>query len=357
MRPSTARLVLTPTTVVLVFGAIVVAVVLRNVFVEARRPIGWAIAALVMAAAIEPLVSLVSRHMRRGLALVCVLVPLLAAVGLVGRGVYQDLDSSIDKLKQALPDAAHDIEQSPRFGKAAKDLQLEHRAQRVADTLKKPSSQVAGAAVGSAGAYLVTTILMIFALGWGPRFGSAALHQIEDEGRRDRLARVVGEAFSKSQAYVDTMLAQGLFVGLLSWILFRVFDVPAPTPLAVLLGVLSLVPFVGIFVGALPAVMLEAGFETFGRAALLLAIMLMLQLLQVVIYQGVTRRTLYIGPAVTVIAYLVGSGIYGVGGAIVTSAVAVFGIALVDAARAERGGMDLPPEEADPTLDREPDTA
>ena len=62
----------------------------------------------------------------------------------------------------------------------------------------------------------------------------------------------MGEAFSKSQAYVDTMLAQGLFVGLLSWILFRVFDVPAPTPLAVLLGVLSLVPFVGIFVGALP---------------------------------------------------------------------------------------------------------
>src|SRR4051812_39811103 len=68
MRPSTARLVLTPTTVVLVFGAIVAAVLARNVFVAARRPLGWAIAALVMAAAIEPLVSLVSRHMRRGLA-------------------------------------------------------------------------------------------------------------------------------------------------------------------------------------------------------------------------------------------------------------------------------------------------
>jgi predicted PurR-regulated permease PerM len=86
--------------------------------------------------------------------------------------------------------------------------------------------------------------------------------------------------------------------------------------------------------------------------------MLVLQLAQVLLYQGVTRRTLYIGPAVTVIAYLVGSGIYGVGGAIVTSAIAVFLIALLDAARAERGGgTDLPPEGADPTLDRTPDTA
>jgi predicted PurR-regulated permease PerM len=357
MQPSTARLVLTPLTVVLVFGAIVGAVLVRNVFVSARRPLGWAIAALVVAAAIEPLVSAVSRHMRRGLALICVLVPLLAAVTLVGRGVYQDLDNSIGKLKQALPDAAAQIEQSHRFGKAAKDLELERRAQDVADTLQKPSSQVAGAAVGSAGAWLVSTILMIFGLGWGPRFGAAALTQIEDEERRDQVARVVSEAFSKSQAYIDTMLAQGLFVGLFGWVMFRVFDVPAPTPLAVLLGVLSLVPFIGIFVGALPAVMLVAGFESFGRAGLLLMIMLVLQLVQVVLYQSVTRRTLYIGPAITVIAYLLGSGMYGVGGAIVTTAVAVFAMALVDAARAERGGMDLPPEDADPTLDRAPDTA
>jgi predicted PurR-regulated permease PerM len=95
MRTTSARLLLTPSAVLLVFGAIIVAFVARNLFVAAQRPLGWAMAALVMAAAIEPMVSALSRHMRRGVALVCVLIPLIAGVGLIGRGVYQDLDSSI----------------------------------------------------------------------------------------------------------------------------------------------------------------------------------------------------------------------------------------------------------------------
>jgi predicted PurR-regulated permease PerM len=200
----------------------------------------------------------------------------------------------------------------------------------------------------------VTTILMIFALGWGPRFGAAALGQIDDETRRERVAHVVGVAFSKSQAYLDAMLAQGVLVGLLGWLLFRLFDVPAPTPLAVLLGVLSLVPAVGIFVGALPAVMLVAGFDSFGQAGLLLVIVLVAQVAQVVVYQTITSRTLYVGPAIVVIAYLLGSGMYGLGGAVVTTAAAVFLVALIDAASLERGTVDLLPEAADPTLDREP---
>ena len=349
MRTTSARLLLTPSAVVLVFGSIVAALVARNLFVAARRPLGWAVAALVMAAASEPMVSRLSRHMRRGFALLCVLIPLIAGVGLIGRGVYQDLDRSIDRLKTAIPEAAAGIEESDRFGEVARDLDLSEKAQEVADDLEKPSSTVAGEAVGSGGAWLVTTILVIFALAWGPRFSTAALKQVTDEERRDRMAHVVGVAFSRSQIYVDMMLAQGVVVGLLGWVLFRAFDVPAPTPLAVLLGALSLVPVLGIFVGGLPAVMLVAGFESFGRAGILLAILVVAQVVQVVLYQSVTRRTLYVGPAIVVIAWLLGYGIYGIGGAVVGAAVSVFAIALVEAAAEERGKVDLPPEEADPT--------
>jgi predicted PurR-regulated permease PerM len=349
MRTTTARLLLTPSAVLVIFGSIIVALVARNLLVAARRPLGWAVAALVMAAAIEPMVSGLSRHMRRGFAMVCVLIPLIAGLGLIGRGVYQDLDASIDRLKEAIPEAAQGIEESDRFGGVARDLELSEKARDIADDLEQPSSAVAGEAVGSGGAWLITTILMIFALGWGPRFSRAALKQVTDEGRRDRMAHVVGEAFARSQIYVDVMLAQGVVVGAVGWLLFRAFDVPAPTPLAVLLGGLSLVPVVGIFVGGLPAVMLVAGFDSFGRAGILLAILLVAQVLQVVLYQSVTRRTLYIGPAIIVIAWLLGYGIYGIGGAVVAAAVAVFAVALVEAAAEERGAVDLPPDDADPT--------
>ena len=347
-RPRSARLVITPGAILLLFGVIVAALLLRNLFVAGRRPIGWAVAAIVLAAAIEPSVSAVSKHMRRGLALLCVLLPLIAGVGIVARGVYQDLDRSTAKLQRAIPQAAASIERSDRFGDAAKDLNLQQRAKEFAAQMERPSSEAADRARGSGSAWLVTTILTIFALGWGPRFGAGALKQITDEERRDRIAHIVGTAFTKSQAYVDAALGQAIVVGVCAWLVFRLFEVPAPTPLALLVAVFSLVPVVGILVGNLPAVMLVAGFSSFGRAGWLLVIALLAQAVQVLVFRSITRRTLYVGPAMMVIAYLVGSDVYGLGGAVFGTAITVFGIALVEAV-ADQRGVDLRPEDADPT--------
>ncbi|MEJ7584901.1 MAG: AI-2E family transporter [Acidimicrobiales bacterium] len=319
------HLALTPASFAVLFGAIIAAYLLRNLLVAGRRPFAWAVAATVMAAAIEPFVSKLSQSMKRGFALLCVLVPLLVASVLVGRAVYADLDRSTARLQRALPAAAQEIEGSDRFGDIATELNLRQRVQEVADRIDKPSSSVAGKAAGSGSAWFVCAILTIFALGWGPRFGAGALKQFRDPARRRRVARIVGSAFARSQAYIDAALVQGLLVGGGAWVLFELFSVPAPTPLAVVVGLLSLVPVVGIFVGSLPAVLLLAGLDSFGKAAALFAVVLVLQVVQVVLFRSITRRTLYIGPATVVIAYLVGSDVYGVGGAVFATALAVFG--------------------------------
>jgi len=344
-----ARLVITPLSLGVLFGAIVAAILLRNLFVAGRRPVGWAVAAAVMAAAIEPAVSRLSRYMKRGFALVCVLVPLLAFAGIVGRGVYVDLDRSTTRLQRAIPEAAERIEESPRFGGVARELNLSDRADEAAQRLEKPSSEVADKAAGSGSSWLVCTILTIFALAWGPRFSTGALRQVRDQRRRDRLSRVFGQAFTQSQAYVEAALVQSVVVGAVAWCLLRLFDVPAPTPLAVLIGVMSLVPVVGIFVGSLPAVMVTAGLDSFGRATLLLSIILVLQVIQAVLFRSITRRTLYIGPAAVVIFFLLGYDVYGVGGAVFGTAIGVFALALLDAFAEDAGPRDLPPAEADPT--------
>lgn len=339
----------TPATFAWLFGAVIVAYVLRNLLVAGRRPISWAVAAMVMAAAIEPAVAKLSTFMKRGLALLCVLVPLLVSALLIGRAVYSELDRSTTRLREALPEAAAEIERSERFGDIATRLNLGDRAQEVADRIDKPSSRVAGKAAGHGSAWFVTGILTVFALGWGPKFAAGGLKQIRDPARRRRVARIVGSAFAHSQAYIDAALGQGVVIGVVAWGLFHLFDVPAPTPLALVVGLLSLVPVVGIFVGALPAVMLIAGLESFGTAAFLLVVMLALQVVQMLLFRSITRRTLYIGPATVVIAYLLGSDVYGVGGAIFATALVVFGVSLLDALAEEEGDRDLPPAEVDPT--------
>lgn len=339
------------------FGAIVAALLLRNVAVAGRRPIGWAVAAAVSAAAIEPAVSALSRRMKRGLALLCVLVPLIALVGVVGRGVTLDLDRQTERLQRSVPQAAEEIERSDRFGGAARELRLAERARDAVADLRKPSSRVAGRAAGGGSAWLLCLILTVFALGWGPRFSTAALAQVKNEHRRARVARIASAAFTRSQAYVEASLIQAAGVGLATWVVLRLFDVPAPTPLALLVAVMSLVPVIGIFVGSLPAILVVAGLQSWPRAGWLLLIMLVAQGIQVRLFRSITRRTLYVGPATVVIAFLLGSDIYGLGGAVFGTAIAVFVVALVDAAADELGVVDEPPAEADPTEANDPPEA
>src|SRR4051794_15557999 len=109
-------------TVALVFGLIVLAVLSRGILVAARRPLGWAVASVIAASFLAPLVERVAQHMRRIFALLLVLLLTAATVGFVFWGVLHDLDVQSKRLYDAAPTAAHNIEQSPRFGKAARDF-------------------------------------------------------------------------------------------------------------------------------------------------------------------------------------------------------------------------------------------
>lgn len=332
----------------MVVAAIAAAMLARTFFIAGRRPIGWVLAAAVAAAAISPVVSLLARRMKRGFALVIVLVPLLAGAGLVASAVYRDLDHSVEQLREAIPEAAGRIEDDDRFGDIARSMDLRDRAERAVEGLEKPSSKVADRALDRGSSYLVVTILTIFLLIWGPRFSEAALAQIRNEDRRRTIGSLVETAFRRSQTYIDASLLQSLVIGFVAWGGFTLLDVPAPTPLALVVAVFSLIPVVGIIVGSLPALLLVSGLDSPAQAGLVLAVVFTIQLLQIVAFRSLTSRSLYVGPAVVSIAALVGLDMYGLGGVVFLTAVVVFGVALLDA-RAEMDGAAMRPADALPT--------
>lgn len=334
------RLAIGPTAWAVVFGAIVTAFMARNVLVEGRRPIGWALAAVVAAAALEPAVAVVNRQVRRGLALVLVLVPVLVVVGVVTWGVVGDLDAQVRRLQRDIPEVASDIERSSELGEPAREFELEEKAEEFAADLRRPSSQVTEEARGGASTWALTLILTLFALGWGPRFSAAAQRQIHDEGTRERLRRVLGAAFTASQVYIDAALVLALVTGLAAWGAFHLIDLPAPTPLALLVGVSSLMPSVGIVLSALPAALLAAGLVS-PQAGVGLAVgALAFQLLHRSVLARTTRSAAHPGAAVIVISFLVGYEVYGVGGSVVGMSVAVFVTAVLDAIAEEDRDID-----------------
>jgi predicted PurR-regulated permease PerM len=328
------QLTIGPQVVAVVLGGIAVGTMAFGVATAARRTLGWALASAVVAALLEPLVRLLSRHVPR---VVAILTGLLLVAGLaisVATGVLADLGNQFDRLRDEAPRAAQELEQSDRFGEQATKFRLEDRVDELLDRLRDPTSGLASEkAASAASAYLVGAVLTAFLLSSGPTIGRAALDQISDPVRRQRTREMVSIGFTNGRSYVLFGLAQAAVVGVIAWALCYREDVAAPIVVGVAVAALSVVPGFGILVGGAIGLLLEAGLGTADGVLRLAIAFVLLQIANTVFSRRVVvPRSLAVGPAVIVIAVIVGFEIYGIGGAIYAAILAIFGIAILDAA-------------------------
>lgn len=180
------------------------------------------------------------------------------------------------------------------------------------------------AAAGTASTYIVAGVLMLFLVGYGPRFVSGALNQIGDPVRRESVSKVVYRASSTARAYLLLTLLQTVAITALCSLVFYLLDLPAPFVLGLLVGWLGAIPYIGVIFGGL-APLLAAATDPHEFTYLVLVVLLVgLQTVEaVVIRPRVDKRTVRVGPALMLIGTLIGFELYGIGGAIYGTAVLV----------------------------------
>ena len=320
---------------------IVLTYAVRSVLSEARHTLALFVAAGISAILLAPLVELLQRWMRRVVAVGLAVVLLIGVFGLVAWGVLGDINLQIDRLQEAAPKAAAQIEQSQRFGKAAREFRLEERVTEAVNSLSQNTTQQAQKAARRVATYTVGGILMLFLLSWGPRMGQGALAQISDERRRTRLDEIGVAAIRNGRNYLLIAIGQGFLVGFVTWLVCRLANVPAPAPLGLIVGMTSLMPYLGIVLGSIPALLLTAGFRSFAVAGVLLAVFVAMQIGQIVVQRRLRGRVMYVGPALISVVFLLGYDVYGIGGALFGTAIGVFVMALAGAI-----GTDDPEEDA-----------
>jgi predicted PurR-regulated permease PerM len=331
---ATIQLTIGPQVVAVVLGGIALGTMAFGVANAARRTLGWALASAVVAALLEPLVTLLSRYVPRVVAILSGLLLVgLLAVG-VATGVLADLGNQFDRLREEAPRAAAELERSDRFGEQATKFRLEDRVDELLERLRDPTSGLASEkAASAASAYLVGAVLTAFLLSSGPKIGRAALDQISDPVRRQRTREMVDIGFSNGRTYVLFGIAQASAVGVIAWAICYAEDVAAPIVVGVAVAALSVIPGFGILVGGLFGILLEAGLGTGDGALRLTAAFILLQIANTLFTRRfVVPRSLSVGPAVIVISVIVGFEIYGIGGAIYAAILAIFGTAILDAA-------------------------
>jgi predicted PurR-regulated permease PerM len=310
---------------------------LMRVLGASQRVLGWILTAAVVAGLLHPVASLFARRMPRGIAVALVVLLTAGAGGLIAYGTVGGLVRETRKLEEAIPRRAHELEQSKRFGEAAREFKLEERSRRfvkeVPDRLRGGTATEALRSAATRGvAFLATGVLSIFFLLHGPRIAGSAAAQIPDATRRKRYSQLALAAYRRGFGYARGSAGIAVIAGSLAYILARLAHVPGPAPLALWVGLWDLVPIIGTFTGALPIVIMAAVGSPATAVLVGLAFVAYQVVEQVFLQQPLERRTVKLGPFLTVVGGFAGIELYGIGGALMVLMVGSVAVALIDEA-------------------------
>jgi predicted PurR-regulated permease PerM len=302
---------------------------------QSTRVIGWILTAMILAGIFHPLVDLLDRHVPRGVALAIVMIGSMATVAGMAYVVVDEVANQVNDLQQAVPEAARELEESQRFGEAAREADLADRAERFVDELPErlrggDVNDALRSAATRGVAFLATTVLTIFALVHGPRLLHSGIGQLPE--RRQATAYRIGRSvYRRSWTYVVGSLAMAAMAGLLTFACAYALDLPGKAPLALWAALFDLIPLVGLLLGVLPVVLLAGTTSSWEATLVVAAVLVAWQVFEGLrLQRSIERRSVHLGPFVSFVVALVGLDLYGIGGVFVSLVLATLVAVVLD---------------------------
>jgi predicted PurR-regulated permease PerM len=291
--------------------------------VAARGLLFSIVVATVLSLGLDPAVgALVARGWSRARAALLVFASLLAAVALIVLVTINPLWSEIRTFADHLPDYWNQLAANPtlkpllsQVSERSMDSDLSNLAREV-PRVATAVLGIAGSAFSSALSVLTLTFLSLFMLIERPLITNW-LFGFTRPQTEARWRRVVDQSISAVAATLVGNVMISIVAGTVAGASAFAFGLPFPIVLAVIAGLLDLVPQLGATIAAV--VLVLAGLTISAPTAVaMLAIQLVYQQVENnVLYPIVFRRAVALSPLTTVLAVMVGASLLGVIGAIV----------------------------------------
>lgn len=293
-----------------------------------RRPIGWLVIAAFIALALSPPVHLLSRWMRRGIAIAIVYVALLLVPIGMAVVVIPPVVNQAQQLVHNAPRYARDVRDFIENNHTLRYLQNEYniggQLQKKAAELPEKFGSTApvlaniGLDVLNSLLALITILVMAaFMLASGPHWRDAGVGLLPAE-RQAEWRRVSNEIAAAVGNYVCGALAQAIIAGTTGYIVMWILGIPFRGPLALLIVVLDLVPLIGATIAALlvAVVTLFVGFPVATIVWTIWAIVYQ-QVENNLIQPRIQARAVDVRPFVVLLAVLFGGTLFGILGAVI----------------------------------------
>jgi predicted PurR-regulated permease PerM len=329
-----------------------------------RRPLTWIFIAGFIAIALSGPVNLLSRRMRRGLAVALVyigliLVPVLLAALLIPP-VVEQLNLLIDKLPQYVSDLQKFISENERLRALEQDYNITAELQKQASSLPGQVGDAAGilsniglGLVNSVFAGVTILVLSLFMINAG-RGWLDWIAERQGPERAEWLKRLFDRVGNAVANYVAGALGQAVIAGLLAYIVLLILGVPYAGSLAVVIFLLDLVPLVGATLGAVLVGIITV-FTDFPTTTIVWTIWSIVYqpVENTIIQPRIQARAVQVHPFVVLVAVLFGSTLFGVLGALLAIPVAAaIQIAIIEYNSFRRpeniGAIQAPPPGPEP---------
>ena len=313
---------------------VLVAYGLAQALIAAQSVVILVVVALFVALGLDPLVRrLVRVGLKRGLAILVVLVGLLVVLALVLYATIPLFIAQVAGLVDAAPGILQETLRNPQVNALNERYQVISRAQEFISSgalLQGAFGSVLGAASAVLGAVFSGFTLLILALYFLvslPQLRNAVVH-LSPASRRARAGYLTDQIFLRISAYISGTFVVALIAGVLSYIFLLIVGLGEfALALAVLVAVLDIIPLIGATLGAVVVVII--GFTqspTVGIACLVFYAIYQ-QFENYVVQPRVFKRAVDVPGALVVIAALVGGSLLGITGALL--AVPVAAVALL----------------------------
>jgi predicted PurR-regulated permease PerM len=286
--------------------------------------------AFVFALGLDPLVTkLTGRGWGRGRSALFVFAALFVVGSVLVIWVATPVWNEVRGLADDLPGYVQDLEDEPVFDQLESNTDLTEKAESVAQDIAEAIPEAASALLGITGALVgsvlgvVTLVfLTLFLLIGLPDLKRASL-ELMPPGDAARVSRVLDEVTNTIYHSLLGNLAISVIAGTVVGVTAVLVDAPFPIVLAVIVGLLDLIPQVGSLIAAVIVVAITLAATGVTAAVILLVVILVYQQIENYVIQPVVyRQAVELSGFATIAVVMAGGALMGVIGAILAVPVA-----------------------------------
>lgn len=288
--------------------------------------------AIVLSTAISPVVERLNRFgvpKEIGIILVYILLILLiaAVILLLLPLVIEQSNRFVDSIPETYQEVREQMLEHPNFFVWRLATELPERISLAPapeptgeeqDVIESVGQNLALIGLGAKGIFL-TIGALILAFYWtldGHKNKTALLMVVPLE-RRERARELTNEIQAKLGAFVQGQTLLGLIIGGMSFVAYTIIGLPYTLALAIIAGIMELVPVVGPILGAVPAIIVAYTVEPSKVLWVFVATVIIQQLENNLLVPRVMKRAVGVNPLVTLLALTAFGSLFGILGAVV----------------------------------------